>query len=105
MGRLLDEVRASCAEIAASARSVSIDLARAAELRFATLPALRKQLADLEQTLVGHQTSGRLVREELDEDDVAAVVAESTGRDADSPTQLELVHAARAASGSRRTST
>jgi ATP-dependent Clp protease ATP-binding subunit ClpB len=81
------------------------DLARAAELRFATLPALRKQLADLEQTLVGHQTSGRLVREELDEDDVAAVVAESTGRDADSPTQLELVHAARAASGSRRTST
>ena len=82
------------------------DLARAAELRFATLPALRKRLTELEQVLARHHEHGRLVREELDEDDVAAVVADSTGRDADGPTQLELVHAARAAaSGARRTST
>jgi ATP-dependent Clp protease ATP-binding subunit ClpB len=80
------------------------DLARAAELRFARLPALRKQLADLEQELGGLQERGRLVREELDEDDVTAIVAESTGRHADGPAQLELVHAARAAAGTRRTS-
>lgn len=81
------------------------DLSRAAELRFATLPALRRQLADLEQALAGHQQKGRLVREELDEEDVAAVVADSTGRDPDGPAQLELVHAARAGAGTRRTST
>lgn len=80
------------------------ELDRAAELRFATLPALRKQLAELEQTLAAHQQRGRLVREELDEDDVATVVAESTGRDADGPARLELVHAA-AAAGARRSST
>ena len=40
MGRLLDEVKASCARIAASARSVAIDLDRAAEFAPAPPPAL-----------------------------------------------------------------
>ena len=40
MGRLLDEVRARCAEIAASARSVEIDLDRAAEIAAGPPPGL-----------------------------------------------------------------
>jgi hypothetical protein len=50
MGRLLDEVRASCAEIAASARSVSIDLARAADVAPGPPPALDPERHYLEGT-------------------------------------------------------
>jgi ATP-dependent Clp protease ATP-binding subunit ClpB len=55
------------------------DLNRAAELRFGTLPALEKQLADLEQGLADQQKRGRMLREEVDEEDIAQTVAKWTG--------------------------
>jgi ATP-dependent Clp protease ATP-binding subunit ClpB len=55
------------------------DLNQAAELRFGTLPGLEKQLAELERTLASQQQHGRMLREEVDEEDIAATVAKWTG--------------------------
>src|SRR5437899_1192700 len=55
------------------------DLNRAAELRYGTLLALEKQLAELEARLADQHAQGRMLREEVDEEDVAATVAKWTG--------------------------
>jgi ATP-dependent Clp protease ATP-binding subunit ClpB len=51
------------------------ELQRVAEIRYGELPALEKELADRES----QSESVRMVKEEVDEDDVAAVVASWTG--------------------------
>ena len=53
-------------------------LERAAELRFGTLPALREELAGAEAQLAGNGES-KLLREEVDDSDVASVVSRWTG--------------------------
>jgi ATP-dependent Clp protease ATP-binding subunit ClpB len=55
------------------------DLNRAAELRFGRLPELDKQLAARNQELKAAQTSGSFLREEVTEEDIAAVVSKWTG--------------------------
>ena len=50
------------------------DLARAGELRYATIPQLEKQLAE-----AGQATEGAMLREEVTADDIAAVVSRWTG--------------------------
>jgi ATP-dependent Clp protease ATP-binding subunit ClpB len=55
------------------------DLNKAAEVRFGTLPGLEKQLADMEQRLAAQQQRGRMLREEVDEEDIAQTVAKWTG--------------------------
>jgi ATP-dependent Clp protease ATP-binding subunit ClpB len=55
------------------------DLNRAAELRFGTLPALEKKLTDMEKGLADQQKRGRMLREEVDEEDIAQTVAKWTG--------------------------
>jgi ATP-dependent Clp protease ATP-binding subunit ClpB len=55
------------------------DLNKAAELRFGTLPGLEKQLAEMEQRLADQQQRGRMLREEVDEEDIAQTVAKWTG--------------------------
>src|SRR3989475_150117 len=55
------------------------DLNRAAELRFGTLPALEKKLTEMEKTLADQQQRGRMLREEVDEEDIAQTVAKWTG--------------------------
>ncbi len=50
------------------------DLARAGELSYGTIPALEKQLADAQA-----QAGNALLREEVNEDDIAAVVSKWTG--------------------------
>jgi ATP-dependent Clp protease ATP-binding subunit ClpB len=55
------------------------DLNKAAELRFGTLPGLEKQLADMEQRLADQHQRGRMLREEVDEEDIAQTVAKWTG--------------------------
>jgi ATP-dependent Clp protease ATP-binding subunit ClpB len=55
------------------------DLNRAAELRFGTLPSLEKQLADMERRLADQHQRGRMLREEVDEEDIAQTVAKWTG--------------------------
>jgi ATP-dependent Clp protease ATP-binding subunit ClpB len=65
-------------EIEAAERAA--DYARAAELKYGTATELEKKLADLEEQLRELKTSGSvLLKEEVDADDIAEVVARWTG--------------------------
>jgi len=55
------------------------DLNKAAELRFGTLPTLEKKLAEMERALADQHQRGRMLREEVDEEDIAQTVAKWTG--------------------------
>ncbi|MCM2255167.1 MAG: ATP-dependent chaperone ClpB [Vicinamibacteria bacterium] len=55
------------------------DLGRASELQYGTLPGLERQLADLNSALADLQKSQRMLKEEVDAEDVAEVVAKWTG--------------------------
>ena len=55
------------------------DLNRAAELQYGTIPSLEKQLADEQKRLSDLQKDGVFLKEEVDEEDVAQVVARWTG--------------------------
>lgn len=54
------------------------DLNRVAELKYGTLTQLERQLAD-EQARLSQQDSGHLLKEEVDEDDIAEIVSRWTG--------------------------
>ena len=54
------------------------DLNTAAQLQHGTIPQLEKQLADAEKSLKGKSGKNRLLKEEVDEEDVAAIVARWT---------------------------
>ena len=55
------------------------DLQRAAELRYGRLPGLEGKLASEQQDLEALQSKMRMLKEEVDEEDVAEVVARWTG--------------------------
>jgi ATP-dependent Clp protease ATP-binding subunit ClpB len=55
------------------------DLEKAAELRYATLPALQQQLAEGQEKLAALQANLKMLKEEVDEEDVADVVSRWTG--------------------------
>jgi ATP-dependent Clp protease ATP-binding subunit ClpB len=55
------------------------DLNRAAELRYGKLTQLEKQLREHEEGLDNQQSRGRLLKEEVDEEDIAEVVSRWTG--------------------------
>ncbi|NSL51479.1 ATP-dependent chaperone ClpB [Calidifontibacillus erzurumensis] len=55
------------------------DLNKAAELRHGRIPALEKQLKEKEQKLAETEKNGRLLREEVTEEEVASIVARWTG--------------------------
>jgi ATP-dependent Clp protease ATP-binding subunit ClpB len=55
------------------------DLNRVAELKYGTLSQLERQLASEEEQLAKKEGGTRLIKEEVDEDDVAEVVARWTG--------------------------
>jgi len=55
------------------------DLNRVAELKYGTLAQLERQLAAEEEQLAKREGGTRLIKEEVDEDDVADVVARWTG--------------------------
>ena len=55
------------------------DLNRVAELKYGTLSQLERQLASEEEQLRKSATGTRLIKEEVDEDDIAEVVARWTG--------------------------
>src|SRR5918912_1024283 len=55
------------------------DLARAAELQYGKIPELERQLAAEQAKLAELQTDGVMLKEEVDEEDVAEVVAKWTG--------------------------
>ncbi len=55
------------------------DLNRAAELRYGTLSQLEKQLREYEGSLDQQQSGSRLLKEEVDEEDIAEVVSRWSG--------------------------
>ncbi|HMG34450.1 MAG TPA: ATP-dependent chaperone ClpB [Blastocatellia bacterium] len=55
------------------------DLNRAAELQYGKLTQLEKKLREHEQALDSQHTRGRLLKEEVDEEDIAEVVSRWTG--------------------------
>ncbi len=55
------------------------DLQRAAELRYGTLPELERALATGQDELATLQANGKMLKEEVDEEDVADVVSRWTG--------------------------
>jgi ATP-dependent Clp protease ATP-binding subunit ClpB len=55
------------------------DFARASELRFGSIPALEKEIATDTATVEELKKQGSFLREEVTEDDIAAVVAKWTG--------------------------
>lgn len=55
------------------------DLNRVAELRYGDLPRLERELASEQTTLGKKQDENRLLKEEVDEDEIAAVVSRWTG--------------------------
>ncbi len=64
-------------EIAEAERNY--DLNRAAELKHGELPQLEKNLADEEQSQQARETTVRLLREEVTEEEIASIVARWTG--------------------------
>jgi ATP-dependent Clp protease ATP-binding subunit ClpB len=77
IGRIKEEIETTRQAMAEAERRG--DLNRAAELRFGTLPGLERQLADLERGLADRHAQGRMLREEVDEEDIATTVARWTG--------------------------
>jgi ATP-dependent Clp protease ATP-binding subunit ClpB len=55
------------------------DLTRAAELRYGTLPTLERELQEEEKRLAAGEGQPRMLKEEVDEEDVAEVVSKWTG--------------------------
>ena len=55
------------------------DLSRASELRYSTIPELKQRLKTAEETLVGKQKDGAILKEEVSEDEIAEVVSAWTG--------------------------
>jgi len=76
LGKVKEEIEAAKQAMADAERRG--DLNRAAELRYGTLMSLEKQLAELD-TQLGEQKDGRMLREEVDEEDIAETVAKWTG--------------------------
>ena len=55
------------------------DLGKAAKLRYGTLQTLQKQLEEANQRFAGLQKEQKMLKEEVDEEDVAEIVAKWTG--------------------------
>jgi ATP-dependent Clp protease ATP-binding subunit ClpB len=55
------------------------DYAKASELQYGRLPALEKQIGEQEATLASLQAARRMLKEQVDEEDIAEVVGKWTG--------------------------
>jgi ATP-dependent Clp protease ATP-binding subunit ClpB len=77
IGKIKEEIDAARTAMADAERRG--DLNRAAELRFGTLHQLERQLEAENARLAAQQAQGRLLKEEVDEEDVAEVVGKWTG--------------------------
>ena len=66
-------------EFEAEQATQAADLGRAAELRYGTLPQLRRELELETVHLQERQGAGQMLKEEVDEEDIAEVVAKWTG--------------------------
>ena len=77
IGKVKEELEGARQAMAEAERTG--DLNRAAELRFGVIPGLERQQAELERGLADQHQRGRMLREEVDEEDIATTVAKWTG--------------------------
>ncbi len=77
IGKIKEEIEAARAAMAGAERRG--DLQKAAELRYGTLLELDKRLAAENARLSEMQRQGRMLKEEVDEEDIAETVAKWTG--------------------------
>jgi ATP-dependent Clp protease ATP-binding subunit ClpB len=75
--QLREQVEQTKGEIEKAERQY--DLNRAAELKYGKLTALEKQLKQATAKFTGQQSASRLIKEEVDEEDIAEVVSRWTG--------------------------
>ncbi|MBA4076069.1 MAG: type VI secretion system ATPase TssH, partial [Cyanobacteria bacterium PR.023] len=76
IGTIKGEIESTRTQIEQAERAT--DLQKAAELKFGTLIELEKQLREMEAKLTTN-TGPRLLKEEIDEEDIAEIVAKWTG--------------------------
>lgn len=67
------------ARLEAESAEVSLDLSRAAEIRYGKIPALEKDLEVSMKRLKKLQSSRRILKEEINENDIAEIVSKWTG--------------------------
>ena len=67
------------AKIEAEAAEVKVDLAKAAEIRYGQIPQMEKDLALKAKRLKTLQSSRRMLKEEIGEEDIADIVSRWTG--------------------------
>ncbi len=67
------------ARIEAEAAEARVDLAKAAEIRYGRIPQMEKDLAIKAKRLKGLQSSRRMLKEEIGEEDIADIVSKWTG--------------------------
>jgi ATP-dependent Clp protease ATP-binding subunit ClpB len=77
IGKLKEDLERARQEMAEAERKG--DLNRAAELRFGVIPGLEKQIADQDRGLAEAPQGKRMLREVVDEEDIAITVAKWTG--------------------------
>jgi len=80
----IEKIRALREEIESTRREVekaerAYDLNRAAELKHGRLPQLEAQFQEEEKALSGKQETGKLLREEVTEEEIAGIVSKWTG--------------------------
>ena len=75
------KIKAEIEQIKSQADNYERDsnLAKVAELRYGVLPNLEKQLVEANDKLVALQKKSKMLKEEVDADDIAAVISKSTG--------------------------
>jgi len=71
--------RIETTRLAEQAAEREADLAKVAELRYGVMPELNKRLQQSNEKLEELQTAHRMLKEEVDEEDIAEVVAKWTG--------------------------
>jgi ATP-dependent Clp protease ATP-binding subunit ClpB len=75
--KIKSEIEATKQALAEATRTA--DWSRASELQHAVLPRLERELAEVDARTADAHARGRMVREEVDEEDIAATVAKWTG--------------------------
>jgi ATP-dependent Clp protease ATP-binding subunit ClpB len=65
--------------VEAEGAEAAVDLSRAAEIRYGEIPSLERELEQKQKRLKKLQSTRRLLKEEIGETDIAAVVAKWTG--------------------------
>ena len=77
--KLREEIETVNIEIERAERGINCDTNKAAELKYGRLPKLQKELEQLEKQAEADMEKGKLLRDKVTEDEIAAIVCRWTG--------------------------